>query len=412
MRYKLTNELIEEIMQWTELYKESSADRLLLGSNKVPKELKPLVATQLEVRKKWKRKYPSLFEKPFFLPHTRNFEQASSEATARFKSQFIKGDVTLVDLTGGAGIDFLFMSQKAGRAYYIEKDSEVALATEYNLRHYDTKLPPLSFVVGDALESLQSLATESDLFLYCDPSRRAESGKRTFLLEDISPNPIELLERLQQMHQRTSLLLKLSPLMDLEALVQSLPSVSEVYILEAQGEVKEILAFIPDIHHINTNPLEEVSIKAIDLSSQGEVKNSFSFLLAEEKRASTLYSSTIKKYLYYPAASLLKAGAFKKLAEYYSLEELHPNSHLYTSDHLVANFLGKAFIVKEAIPFAKNKVKQLKKSYSKADFSVRNFPLPAEELRRITRIASSDSCRIFATTILPSKAIFIVTEPL
>lgn len=412
MDKKLTLEIIQDVMQWAEQYKDCSVDRLLLGSNEVPQELKSLVATQIEVAKKWKRKYPSLSEKPFFFPKGVNFEQASSEATAHFKSHFVASSDTLVDLTGGAGIDFLAMSANAQKAYYIERDPSLATALKFNIRPFVHRLPPLSICTNDAVNFLDLVDTGEHTLLYCDPSRRTDSGRRTFLLEEISPNPQEILRNLQDSNKSFSLLLKLSPLIDLQALTESLPSISKIYILAVQGEVKEILALIPDVHSPLKLPAEEIALEAVELSAMGEIQKNFSLTFAEEKKACIHYTDTIKKYIYYPAPSLLKIGAFKRVAEYYGLDALHPNSHLYTGDHFDGDFYGSIFLVKETLPYSKSKLKQLRKAYPKADFTVRNFPLSAPELCRQTGISSCTTTRIFATTIMPAKPLFIITEPI
>mgnify|MGYP000464820810 CR=1 FL=1 len=46
------------------------------------------------------------------------------------------------------------------------------------------------------------------------------------------------------------------------------------------------------------------------------------------------------RFLYEPNASVMKCGGFRSLATRYGLRKLHPNSHLYTSDHSCKDFPG------------------------------------------------------------------------
>lgn len=410
MDKNLTIEEIQEVMQWAELYKERKIDRLLFGKNEIPKELRSLVITQLEVRKKWEKKFPSLSSKPFFVPSRRVFEQSSSEATASFKGRFIEEENTLIDLTGGAGIDFLFMAQKAHKSYYIEYDTGTALASRYNINAQNIPSQKFTFYTGDSLEYLPLLQKSINPFFYCDPARRTDTGRRTFLLDDISPNPLRVRDNIEHYFPKTSskLLIKLSPLLDIQVLLKNIPEIQELYIVSVRDEVKELLAFCPEIPLKSTKSIESTMITAIDLSREGETNELFSFTILEEQSTPCEYTGNVQKYLYLPSAMIMKAGAFKSIALRYGLKALHPNSHLYTSDLYTKDFTGKIFSVETVVPYAKDKLKQLGKSYSKASFSVRNFPLSAEDLMHRTKIKEGTEFRIFATTLFPAKAVFIV----
>ena len=70
------------------------------------------LAEQIESKNKSKKKLPTWFETPLiYYPKKLNIEQTSSEATARYKSKIVSGK-SLVDLTGGFGVDSYFFSQK------------------------------------------------------------------------------------------------------------------------------------------------------------------------------------------------------------------------------------------------------------------------------------------------------------
>ena len=101
----------------------------------------------------------------------------------------------------------------------------------------------------------------------------------------------------------------------------------------------------------------------------------FAFSLVEEREAVASIRGEVKRYLYEPNASILKAGAFKAVATRFGLNKLHVSSHLYTSDEVVPSFPGRSFVVDEVIPFTNKQCKTLSRQIPQANITVRNFPL-------------------------------------
>lgn len=83
----------------------------------------PMALQQIAGRQTAKKKLPTWVEADgvIYPPHL-NMEQCSSEQTARYKASLItsKGD-TYVDLTGGFGVDFYWMSQGFKHRYYMSR---------------------------------------------------------------------------------------------------------------------------------------------------------------------------------------------------------------------------------------------------------------------------------------------------
>lgn len=118
----------------------------------------------------------------------------------------------------------------------------------------------------------------------------------------------------------------------------------------------------------------------------------------------------VKRYLYEPNASILKAGAFKAVATRFGLNKLHVNSHLYTSDEVVPSFPGRSFVVDEVIPFTNKQCKTLSRQIPQANITVRNFPLSVDELRKRTKIADGGTIYLFATTLENGDKVLIKTH--
>ena len=105
---------------------------------------------QIEARQRLAQKLPSLVAQPeFWFPVRLSCEQCSSELTARYKAQLIAGSqnaqqddctqhsalnsqLILHDLTGGMGIDTLFLSSVCREAHYVERDEELCRLAEHN----------------------------------------------------------------------------------------------------------------------------------------------------------------------------------------------------------------------------------------------------------------------------------------
>ena len=76
---------------------------------------------------------------------------------------------------------------------------------------------------------------------------------------------------------------------------------------------------------------------------------------------------------------MLKSGAFNYIAQYFEVEKLDINTHLYTSEQLKKPFAGRVLEVTPINP------KELKKG-SKYCILSKNYPLSVEEIKKKYRI--------------------------
>lgn len=107
---------------------------------------------------------------------------------------------------------------------------------------------------------------------------------------------------------------------------------------------------------------------------------------------------------------MMKAGCFRLPAMRYGLHKLHRNTHLYTSDSLVADFPGRVFEVKNIDGFGKNDLKRLSSELKKANIAVRNFPERVETLRKRLKMADGGDIYLFATTLADEKRVIVRCE--
>ncbi|MDR1584569.1 MAG: SAM-dependent methyltransferase [Prevotellaceae bacterium] len=360
---------------------------LALQVGKYPGVDMPFAVRQIEGRQKMRLKVPAFFaEDNLLYPARLSLEQASSEVTARYKSSLCKGNV-LIDLTGGFGIDSFFLSQHFGQSYYIERNKELCLIAGHNFQIADRK--NIEVVCAEAGSFLNDFNGIAD-WIYIDPARRDNAGKKTVLLADCEPDVNKIHSQLLAKARRT--LIKLSPMIDAEAVLRDVPHISQIHILAVDNECKELL-FVLDKN--NTKPLAVRTRNFVKTNTC----QSFDFEPEEEKNAAVNFAATLGKYLYEPNAAIMKSAAFKLTAQRYNMYKLHANTHLYTSDSLTRNFPGRIFDVVSLWGNSKSAWKNRLKTLSKANVSVRNYPVSADDLRKKLKLKDGGDTFLFACTL-------------
>lgn len=329
-------------------------------------------------------------------PSHLSLQQCSSEATAMYKAEVVRrlfpqGGAAMVDLTGGLGVDFSALAPHFEHATYVEQRPELCAAMRHNapllgLRHID-------IVEGNSTEYLEHMLPVDLIFI--DPARRDTTGRKTVYIEDCEPNVTQLLPLLQAKARHT--LVKLSPMLDVHRAVQTLRSVAEIHIVGAQNECKELLLLLtPDAQ----NPRIVCA----------EGNHRFAFTAEEEAAATATLTATPLSYLYEPNATLMKAGAFKLVAQRFGLQKFHPNTHLYTSQQPIENFPGRAFRILRTGGFGKRALRDFKGDCTQANLTVRNFPASVAELRKKLKLKEGGSEYWFATTLADNSHVLIACE--
>ena len=93
---------------------------------------KNLAITQIECRRKAKKKLPELAEKIAY-PTDVSIEQCSSEILAKFHANLFAGCDAVVDLTCGLGIDSFYIAQQAKSVVSIDAAEIVTSAVKHNM---------------------------------------------------------------------------------------------------------------------------------------------------------------------------------------------------------------------------------------------------------------------------------------
>lgn len=338
---------------------------------------KELVA-QIEAKKKCNKKLPTWFKTPkIYYANKLNIEQTSSEITAHYKSQIISGK-SLLDLTGGFGIDSYFFSKKIDTVTYNELDQNLAEIVTHNFKILGIKNINISTLDGITL--LKNTNQHYD-WIYADPSRRNEKKGKVFLLEDCLPNITDHLHLL--FDKSDNVLLKTAPLLDISMGIRALQRVAEVHIIAVNNDVKELLWVLRKGFN------NDIAVKTINFHKTD--KEIFDFKLSEEKATLSKFEYP-QSYLYEPNAAILKSGGFKIIGEKLHLHKLGEHTHLFTSRQLI-DFPGRRFRIEKVFDYTKAGLKQLQ--LKKANITTRNFPISVADIRKKFKIKDGGDFFLF-----------------
>ncbi len=350
--------------------------------------------TQIISRKKAVKKLPNWYKNlDLLFPQPLSVEQSSSEITAKYKSELTNGH-TLIDTTGGMGIDSAYFAQQVDNLIYIEQNTELAQITQFNFEVLG--LNNTLVVNEDSISFLKNYPKKAD-WIYIDPARRSAEQQRVSKFSDCEPDITKILPLLFE--KATKILVKASPLLDIQQAFRELSNIKAIHVVAVENDCKELL-FELDSQLEN---IDAVKIYAINLPNQ-----TFTFNISDEQNAVIPFSNPLN-YLYEPNSAVLKAGAFKSVAQQYGLFKIAPHSHLYTSEQLVPDFCGRTF---EILAITKVEAKALKPCLedNKANITTRNFPMGVEELRKKLKLKDGGDVYLLATTFMNGDKRIIVCK--
>ena len=357
---------------------------------------------QVEGRQRTHDKLPTFVQiEDWWYPVRLSCEQCSSEATARYKAAIIrqegkKQDI-LIDLTGGYGVDTYFLSEQTAQAHYVERNEELCRIAQHNFQIANKPIhihntSAEDFLAQYSMAGSVSSDVKKEVVVYLDPARRDAHGGKVFRIEDCEPNIIKILPSLRAISN--TILIKFSPMLDITSALQSLGNEWDVHVVALHNEVKEII-FVTGNNRIH----------AVNILHEGN--DQFSFTRSEEKSALCAMADCICEYIYEPNAAIIKAGAFRLVAERFQLHKLDHNTHLYTADQLTENFPGRVWkVIAQPI---KNQRDIAALGIQRAAILTRNYPLTPEELRKKFKVQESDSHFLIGARIA-TKPTLILAE--
>ena len=383
--------MTKEFIDFVNKIRDEDTARLLLSAARYPSIDMPAAVQQIEGLRTAKEKWPKLLLcDQFMYPPRINREQSSSEATALFKARMMKQicgmeHPVVADLTGGMGIDSMAMAHAGASIHYVERDPMLCSLMGHN--SHVLGLNTIEIHCTDSIEWLYHRETDAPSYdlIYIDPARRDSHGRKVAAFDDCSPDILEHLSPL--LTHGKQLLIKASPMIDIDLAVRQLGCVSDVYIISLHNECKEVLFLC----HRGAGP---TCIHSACLPSY----STHSFSRAQEAAAEPRYCNSLGLYLYEPDAALMKAGPFKLLCQWWDMPMLAPNTHLYTSDDLRTEFDSRIFQVLNTVALNRKTVRQHLPD-GRANVICRNYPVAADTLRKQLGLVDGGDICLIATTV-------------
>ena len=420
---------------------------LALQRSRLAKEVSDwdLALCTLEARRKLKAKLPSWYAIPsLWYPLPLSAEQCSSEETALYKASLLtrleEGTISetvasrplppavgpsllcgrgwpqvsatvpssglhIADITGGLGVDAWAFSKVCEKVLYNEMKPELARAAEHNFKLLGAdnivvrnccvgnggRFPVKpGMTEGKGITEDEGMTVREILgdfepdVIFMDPARRDDVGRKVFMLEDCSPNVLELLPELYEACPR--IMLKLSPMADITAVCRQLPGVKEVHVVEADGECKELLLILEKGFkgQYGLFLYANASVAEITWTQPGNDGGEDLYHCRRE-------SAISDKVLFVPGKGLMKTGAFR-WPETFGLKQLAASTHMYTGEAKVPELepFGKFYSIVETVPLSNKSIKEIGKKYPQADVTARNIPITSDELRKRLGVKPSD----------------------
>lgn len=355
--------------------------KLALQKNPFPETDWILILNQIEAKTKAKEKLPAWFStQNIIYPGKISVEQTSSEKTAAYKASLIEGK-SLIDLTGGFGVDDYYFSKKFKTITHCEINEELSAIVKHNFDQL--KVENCTFYAGDSTNFLNNSNKKWD-WIYIDPSRRNDAKGKVFMLKDCLPNVPESLDF--YFEKTDSILIKTAPLLDISAGLSELKFVKNIHIVALENEVKELL------FELHNNYKGVITIKTANILK--DKIETFEYILGNQPEYTSYHLP--QKFLYEPNSAIMKSGGFDEISTSFGISKLHKHSHLYTSEELI-DFPGRSFEIEKVISYGKNDMKAALLN-QQANVTTRNFPETVESIRKKWKIKNGGNLYCFFTT--------------
>lgn len=376
-----------------DLAKGLSIDEFILTYSKDSDIPINLAADQICYHNKLCSKLPLFYENELFIT-AKSFEQSSSQATALYKCSRMTGD-SIIDLTGGLGVDSIFLSKKFKSSYYCEMNEELFEITNSNFKKLGLKITNSN---EDGIQYLSQFENNSFDWIYIDPSRRVE-GKRVTALSLCEPDVTQLMDLF--FSKSKNVCIKASPAYDISMALKEISGVYEIAVVSYQGECREVLIFC------SKEKLNNVILRSVIVGSDGVVSYEFTSDALINRDWGEV--ENIKDYLYVPDPVIFKTGQFNILAKKYKLSFINNSVGYLSGNECVYEFPGKRYKVVEEIEWGRKAViKYLKeKDIVSASIARRDFPLDPKGLKKMLNLSDGGVDYLFFTKNYKGKKVCI-----
>ena len=387
-------------------HENDDTSRLLLSRDKWPEIDISLAVSTIESRRKLRDKVPAWYAHPeLTYPRKLSAEQCSSEETAALKARIAGGLANdaaahgkdgdgragrrLADLTGGLGVDTAAFCAAGFEVLYNEMDQDLYDAARSNLPAIGcggVTFRNTEITDGQSVDDILGDFIPDIIFL--DPARRADDGRKVFLLEECRPDVLKLKDKL--LEKAETLMIKLSPMADIDMVCSRLgPRCRQMHIMASRGECRELLAVMR--RDGGSGSMRQDGGESLKITVW-EGSAGFSFSQEEKQEAAATYLKDREQlegaeYLFEPGKAMMKSGAFNLIGSRFSLIKMAESTHLYlvtdaTPDRLGTLMdYGKVFRIISTFPLSNAGIREAAGNFPSADVTARNVPMTSDVLK-------------------------------
>ncbi|MDP5169599.1 MAG: class I SAM-dependent methyltransferase [Bacteroidia bacterium] len=390
----LTTKKIEDFVE-KNLSENPAELALRLPNNEFPVAL---VSARIKYLQKAKAKLPTFYaSRCFFTPKA--YEQCSSEAAVLLKS---RNGHSALDLSCGLGVDTWNWARQFEHVTSLEPDTELSSIVQENLGRLGLANVKLhSIRAEDFLAAYDGPAFD---LIYADPDRRDEHNRRLHDPREGSPNLLELWPLLRK-HGR-SLMIKLSPMVDVQEATRMFPEASSIIVLSVDGECKEVLVEI-----VWESPIAEPR-RELWISRQGEVMKlalpgrpaTTEAALPDPHAIRALAEPDVAAYKANDLQGFLNAGDWRS-----DWQCNHRQGFYWSAQNPTKPFPGRILRVEQAFPFKPKAIAKFLKSkgIARVDITRRHFPQSVVEIRKALQLKDGGPYQLWCTEIGKEKWAFL-----
>lgn len=373
----MVNSLFEKYL---EKYLEADTSTLAFSLKTPDGVNKTQLLTQIKLLQKAQKKLPTFYDNRCLLSQ-KSYEQSTSERVANIKSAIIGQNKSLLDLTGGLGVDDLYFTKTIDQVISIDSDETLNSIVNYNFN----KLGIHNYKrITDTAEDFLDKTKEIFDVVYADPDQRTSDGNRKIQIKDWKPDILNILEKIKS--KCSKFCIKINPIFDNSLLLKTLPEISDLYTISEKGEVKELFCII------DFKNSKDCKHHAIDIQENET-------LIFDEKnyKTSIVYHSNQPIYFYESGNALIKSNLWEQHALVMQLNKIEENTPYLISENYISPFMGRVFKIIEIIPY-KNKLIEdyfKRNSITKANITRYNFNENVQELRKRWKLKEGGNDYLF-----------------
>lgn len=393
--------LDKDIWDWIESNIKVSPDRLRLSNH--GDDLKMFAITQIDCRQRTAKKLSetlAAFPK-FIFDSTIAAQQSTSDSLAKFHSSLIGANASVLDMTGGLGIDALHCSRVASNVVMVEKDAFRAECAAYNFQNMGVE--NVEVKCGDSVDFLNVMPDNEYDYIFIDPARRGVNGERLYALSQCKPDVTMILG--EMLRVAPNVIIKASPMLDACQVLKELHPVSRIIALGTKAECKELIIIC------RREPVNHVEYSAVTIMPSGDVEFNFHddatsdiVLMADRPEVGDI--------LYEPYPAIVKMKPFGAICNRYNVSKPALDTHLFFKKTIDESFPGVPHEILEVTELNKRSIKDLSARYTEADVTVKNFPMTSTELAARLKVRPSGEIRLFAFRTANGTKLIVIARRL